>query len=143
VIVGYLEVGATATASGMALPCLSLPTPGVLGTESLYVPIFLGRRSPERFGTVLQTSGLRGNVFPQLPNGQEQFLLFRIFKNLPKSRVVAPRTQATRARSQKNDNGKVTSPPVCKSLKTQCKGMLSTRTKMKLDVENKRLEISQ
>ena len=49
--------------------------------------------------------------------------------------------KATRARSQKNDKGKATSPP--KSLNRQCKGMLSTREKVKLDVDYKRLEVSQ
>ena len=63
------------------------------------------------------------------------------FQNLPKSRPVAPRAKATRERSQKNDKGKATSPP--KSLNRQCKGMLSTREKVKLDVDYKRLEVSQ
>ena len=54
---------------------------------------------------------------------------------------MAPRAKATRARSQKNDKGKATSPP--KSLNRQCKGMLSTREKVKLDVDYKRLEVSQ
>ena len=89
----------------------------------------------ERFGTVLQTSSLHGDISPQLPappkNGQ----------NLPKSRPVAPRAEATRERGQKNDKGKGTSPP--KSLNRQCKGMLSTREKVKLDVDYKRLEVSQ
>ena len=63
------------------------------------------------------------------------------FQNLPKSRPVAPRAKATRERSQKNDKGKGTSPP--KSLNRQCEGMLSTREKVKLDVDHKRLEVSQ
>ena len=54
---------------------------------------------------------------------------------------MAPRAKATRERSQKNDKGKATSPP--KSLNRQCKGMLSTREKVKLDVDYKRLEVSQ
>ena len=48
---------------------------------------------------------------------------------------MAPRAKATRERSQKNDKGKATSPP--KSLNRQCKGMLSTREKVKLDVATK------
>ena len=54
---------------------------------------------------------------------------------------MAPRAKATRERGQKNDKGKGTSPP--KSLNRQCKGMLSTREKVKLDVDYKRLEVSQ
>ena len=49
---------------------------------------------------------------------------------------MAPRAKATRERSQKNDKGKATSPP--KSLNRQCKGMLSTREKVKLDVDYKK-----
>ena len=54
---------------------------------------------------------------------------------------MAPRAKATRERGQKNDKGKGTSPP--KSLNRQCKGMLSTREKVKLDVDYKMLEVSQ
>ena len=72
-------------------------------------------------------------------NGQEQFLLFRIFKTFQRAALwlQGPRLQG----SQKNDKGKATSPP--KSLNRQCKGMLSTREKVKLDVDYKRLEVSQ
>ena len=127
--------------------------------EPIYVTIFLAQRSPERFGTVLQTSRT-------VRNGSERFCRPQVcteiflhsfqtpqkkrsravppvshFQNLPKSRPVAPRAKATRERSQKNDKGKGTSPP--KSLNRQCKGMLSTREKVKLDVDYKRLEVSQ
>ena len=71
--------------------------------------------------------------------GQEQFLLFRIFKTFQRAALwlQGPRLQG----SQKNDKGEATSPP--KSLNKQCKGMLSTREKVKLDVDYKRLEVSQ
>ena len=102
-------------------------------------------RPPERFGTVLQTSTLHGDISPQLPKPPKKRSRavppVSHFQNLPKSRPVAPRAKATRERSQKNDKGKATSPP--KSLNRQCKGMLSTREKVKLDVDYKRLEVSQ
>ena len=84
-------------------------------------------------------------ISPQLPNPPKKRSRavppVSHFQNLPKSRPVAPRAKATRERSQKNDKGKATSPP--KSLNRQCKGMLSTREKVKLDVDYKRLEVSQ
>ena len=122
--------------------------------EPIYVTIFLAQRSPERFGTVLQTSRTVRNGSahlnfarryfstaskPPKKNGQEQFLLFRIFKTFQRAALwlQGPRLQG----SQKNDKGEATSPP--KSLNKQCKGMLSTREKVKLDVDYKRLEVSQ
>ena len=152
---GYFQVGTNA--SGMAQPCPCLPIPGILGTENQFLRgNFLSAevpqnrserfcRPPERFGTVLQTSTLHGDISPQLPNHPKKRSRavppVSHFQNLPKSRPVAPRAKATRARSQKNDKGKATSPP--KSLNRQCKGMLSAREKVKLDVDYKRLEVSQ
>ena len=79
----------------------------------------------------------------QIPpkSGQEQFLLFCIFKTFQRAALwlQGPRLQEKGVRT--NDKGKATSPP--KSLNRQCKGMLSTREKMKLDVDYKRLEVSQ
>ena len=123
--------------------------------EPIYVTIFLAQRSPERFGTVLQTSRTVRNGSADLNFARRYFSTaskppkkrsravppVSHFQNLPKSRPVAPRAKATRERSQKNDKGKATSPP--KSLNRQCKGMLSTREKVKLDVDYKRLEVSQ
>ena len=105
--------------------------------EPIYVTIFLAQRFTERFGTVVQTPTLHGDISAQLPTPQKKRSRavppVSHFQNVPKSRPVAPRAKATRERSQKNDKGKGTSPP--KSLNRQCKGMLSTREKVKLDVE--------
>ena len=117
--------------------------------EPIYVTLFLAQRSPERFGTVLQTSGTVRNGSADINFARRYFSTaskppkkrsravppVSHFQNLPKSRTVAPRAKATRERSQKNDKGKATSPP--KSLNRQCKGMLSTREKVKLDVATK------
>jgi len=88
---------------------------------------------------------LHGDISPQLPNHPKKRSRavppVSHFQDLPKSCPVAPRAKATRERNQKNDKGKGTSPP--KSLNRQCKGMLGTREKVKLDVDYKRLEVSQ
>jgi hypothetical protein len=89
---------------------------------------------------------LHGDISPQLPNPPKTVKSSSscfVFSKPSKEPPWAPRTKATRARCQKNDKGKGTSPPICKSLNRQCKGMLSTREKVKLDVDYKRLEVSQ
>ena len=138
----------------MAQPCPCLPRDS-WHREPSYVTIFLAQRSPERFGTVLQTSRTVRNGSADLNFARRYFSTasnppkkrsravppVSHFQNLPKSRPVAPRAKATRERIQTNDEGKATSPP--KPLNRQCKGMLSTREKVKLDVDYKRLEVSQ
>ena len=145
VMMGYFQVGTNA--SGMARPCPCLPTPGILGTENFsYGPIFLVSRTVR-------------NGSADLRNGSERFcrpqvcteIFLRSFHPPPKKRVKSSSSCCAfskpskeppcgskgqgykRKRSQKNDKGKGTSLP--KSLNRQCKGMLSTREKVKLDVD--------
>ena len=101
-------------------------------------------RPPERFGTVLQTLSLHGDISPQLPNPPKTVKSsssYFVFSKPSKEPPWAPRTKVTRARCQKNDKGKAISPPICKSLNRQCKGMLSTKEKVELDVDYNRLEV--
>ena len=95
-------------------------------------------RLPERFGTVLQTASLHGNISPQLPPPPKKTVKSSssccAFSKPSKEPPCGSKGQGyKRKRSQKNDKGKGTSLP--KSLNRQCKGMLSTREKGKLDVD--------
>ena len=110
---GLLQVGTNAF--GIAQPCPCLPIPGFWHREPIYVTLFLAQRSPERFGTVLQTSGTVRNGSADINFARRYFSTASkppqktvksssscfAFSNLPKSRTVAPRAKATRERSQK------------------------------------------
>ena len=125
--------------------------------RAFLLPGFLAQRifltgqfswSPERFGTVLQTSGTVRNGSADLKFARKYF---SAASPPPKKRVKSSSSCCAfskpskeppcgskgqgykRKRSQKNDKGKGTSLP--KSLNRQCKGMLSTREKVKLDVD--------
>ena len=123
--------------------------------EPIYVTIFLAQRSPERFGTVLQTSRTARNGSADLNFARRYFSTASklpqktvksssscfAFSKPSKEPPCGSKGQGYKRKESENDKGKATSPP--KSLNRQCKGMLSTREKVKLDVDYKRLEVSQ
>ena len=109
VMMGYFQVGTNA--SGMAQPCPCLPTPGILGTENQFLrDNFLSAEVPRtvRNGSADLQNGSERFCRPQLcteiflhsfqpppKNGQEQFLLFRIFKTFQRAALwlQGPRLQ--------------------------------------------------
>ena len=120
-MMGYFQVGTKCIRNGSTLSVPSYSRDS-WHREPIYVTIFLAQRSPERFGTVLQTSRTVRNGSADLNFARRYF------------------SRLQEQGGQKNDKGKATSPP--KSLNRQCKGMLSTREKVKLDVDYTRLEVS-
>ena len=148
----------------MAQPCPCLPTPGILGTvteSQMYVQFFWAQRSPERFGTVPNGSAyiillriLLPTACKPTKKGQEHFPLFffqvpvsKFFKDPPsgsKDQGYKSKESEKRLKRLLRDLDVVPCGwgPYCKTLNRQCRRMVKTREKVKLDGEYKRLDVS-
>lgn len=147
----------------MAQPCPCLPTPGILGTESQRAKCtsnFSGRRGlrngSERFLTGPHTSFCYGFCCPQLPNPPKKAKSTLFFFQVPVSKFFKDPPSGSKDQGYKSKESEKRLKrllrdldvvpcgwgPYCKTLNRQCRRMVKTREKVKLDGEYKRLDVS-
>ena len=119
--------------------------------------IFLAQRSPERFGMVLQASRTVRNGSADLNFARRYFCTASkppkkavksssscfAFSKPSKEPACGSKGQGYKRKESEKRQREGNFSAYSKSLNRQCKGMLSTREKVKLDVDYKRLEVSQ
>lgn len=164
VMIGPFQVGTNYcvwNGSTLSMPTYSRDSWHRVTESQMYVQFFWAQRSPERFGTVPNGSAyiillriLLPTASKPTKKGQEHFPLFffqvpvsKFFKDPPsgsKDQGYKSKESEKRLKRLLRDLDVVPCGwgPYCKTLNRQCRRMVKTREKVKLDGEYKRLDVS-